>query len=195
MKISRTAASGEPGAPGGGLIYTGYMSAGGFDLSEGYWAGSDSAISTGGDHFADVNFDMNAYADSTWHEYIIKVKPNTTPTTYDGQFAVYIDGELIGEYNEFVMVSNLPNVDDGTPNWVTNYGDAPYLDVWCCMMLAPYWQMTGSGAGGTLYADDFAVDTTWNSTQFDDPEGGGGGSAIGERIISFGGARRRVRLT
>lgn len=165
VKIARAGIS-NTGAPGGGLIYTGYMSASGFDLSEGYWAGTDSAIISGGDHFAQVNVPggMISYADGAWHEYIIRVKPNTTATSYNGEFQVYIDGQSIGSYNAYLLVSNLPNDNDGTPNWVTNYGTSNLLDLWAAWMIAPYWQCNGAACTGTIYVDDWSVDDVFNST-------------------------------
>lgn len=166
VKIARTGIN-NPAAPGGGLIYTMYMNDGGFDLSEGYWAGTDSAIMVGGDHFAEVSVPggMIAYADSTWHEYVIRVKPNTTATSYNGEFQVWIDGVSVGSYNSYLLVSNLPN-DGGTPNWVSLYGTENFRENWSCAMLAPYWQISGSSSigGGTVYVDDFSVDDTFNST-------------------------------
>jgi hypothetical protein len=168
--------SGDPvsGAPGGGLICTGYWSSDGFDLSEGYWAGSDSPIMTGGDHFARVSVPggMDTYADGQWHEYIVRVKPNTSVDSYDGEFSLYIDGELIGSYNAFSLVSNR-TTGGGPGNWVTDYNTAGnWGELWGGMAVLCYWQMGGSGGGGGCWVDDWAVSDIWNSTTYSDPDGG-----------------------
>lgn len=163
-KIARTAIN-NGSAPGGGLIYTMYINSDGFDLSEGYWAGTDSPIMTSGDHFAAVSVSggMATYADNTWHEWIIRVKPNTTATSYNGEFQVYLDGTNVGSYNAFRLLSNAPNDDSGATNWVTLYGSALYQDIWSAAMIFPYFQMTGVGAGGPMQVSDFSVDDVFNS--------------------------------
>lgn len=163
VKISRTCVN-NFSAPGGGLVYTGYMNSGGFDLSEGYWCGTDSAIMSGGDHFAkvDVPGGMTPYIDNTWHEYIVRVKPNTGATLYDGQMELWIDNVQIGSYNAFRLISNAAN-DGGDTNWANLYGSAIYGDLWGGMFVCPYWQMNGAGAGGDVYVDQVSTDSTYNS--------------------------------
>jgi hypothetical protein len=179
VKINRVGIPIGSGAPGNALIYTGYMNVDGFDLSEGYWAGTDSAIQSGGDHFARVNpASWSSYADSQWHEYIWRVKPNTTATSYDGEFEVYIDGVSQGSYNAFKLVSN--GTESGAPgNWVNNYGFYNMQERWGGIFLCAYWQMDDAAAGGIVYSDDFSTDSVWNSTTYPDPDGGGGGGGDG----------------
>jgi hypothetical protein len=44
---------------------------------------------------------------------------------------------------------------------------ANYFEAWGPCMAQPWFQLnTIGGAGGTIYVDDFSLDTTWNSTQY-----------------------------
>jgi chitodextrinase len=140
--------------------YTGYLMSYGFLIGECDDVGSPSG---GGCQLADgtANTDGNLYIpydfttkdDGTWHQYTIKVKPNTnalctTPGTCDAEFQAWVDNVSVGEYNNF----RLHNKANNKMN-----------EAWGGWMISPYFQLNGSPTdGGTIYLDDFSTDNVFN---------------------------------
>lgn len=92
-------------------------------------------------------------ADSQWHEYIVRVKSNTstsctTPGTCNAELELFVDGASVGSYN----------------NWRLTNADSQFFEWWGSWMTNPYWQMGSSiAAGGIVYLDDYSTDDTFNS--------------------------------
>lgn len=153
-KASRTI--GGPLVNGSGAQgYTGYLQSFGFLLGECDSAGCRLADGSGNtDENLYIPYDFRSRADGRWHEYIVKVKPNTAATctasvNCDAQFQAWVDGVSIGEYNNFKLHSD--------PNHILTEG-------WSGWMLAPYFQLNGTAAdGGILYIDDVSTDSQYNS--------------------------------
>lgn len=150
----------EPGTTPVSQWYTGTVRASGFYLAEcEATAGhSGACLNNDGSPGSDqgpmgVAFDMNTMADGQWHEYIVRIKYNssascTTPGTCDAQMQVWVDGLSVGTYTGF----RLTNRDGQSYEW------------WGSWMTNPYFQGGSSySAGGTIHLDDFATDDGWNS--------------------------------
>jgi hypothetical protein len=127
--------------------YTGYIG------GDGVWLGEAEQASPAQDPAIVIPYAIPA--DSTWHEYIIMVKPNTTSSSTDGQFKLWFDGKLVGQ-----QVNNFRLSQD--TGWMT--------DAWGGWMVTPYFQLNSASGGGTIYLDDFSTDDAWNSLT-----GSGGG--------------------
>ncbi len=153
-------------------FYTGYIFRNGFRIAEceatsGHAGGClNNDGTTGSDNGPIfIPFDFTKMADGRWHEYIVRVKPNTsttctTPGTCNAQFEAYVDGASVGSYN----------------NWRLTQNDGQFIEWWGSWMTNPYFQMGSSvAAGGTIYLDDFSTDDTWNSLF--SPSGPGGSVA------------------
>lgn len=153
-KASRTI--GGPLVNGSGAQgYTGYLQSFGFLIGECGSAGcrlADGSVNT--DENLYIPYDFRSRADGRWHEYIVKVKPNTSATctasvNCDAQFQVWVDGVSIGEYNNFKLHSD--------PNHLLT-------EAWSGWMLAPYFQLNGTASdGGVIYIDDVSTDSQFNS--------------------------------
>lgn len=108
----------------------------------------------GGDHRIKIPYDFRPRADGQWHEYIVKIKSNTSATctpgvTCDAQFEAWVDGVSVGQYNNFRLH------DDANHTLV---------EAWGGWMLTPYFQLNGTiSDGGTIYVDDVSTDTGYNS--------------------------------
>lgn len=152
--------------------YTGVLRVSGFAISEceltsGHAGGCLNKDGTPGSDQGPmmVPFDMNKMSDGKWHEYIVRIKPNTsasctTPGTCDAQLEAYVDGASVGSYTNFRL----------SPN------DGQMIEWWGSWMTNPYFQGGSSySAGGTIYLDDFSTDDTWNSLV---STSGPGGSAV-----------------
>ncbi len=136
--------------------YTGYLMSYGFLIGE--CDGGGCKLANGGSNSSDtqlyIPFDFNKVADGVWHEYIVKIKPNTSasctpPTNCDAQFQAWVDGVSVGEYNNFKLHNN--SSDQMT-------------EAWSGWMEKPYFQIGGTSSdGGTIYLDDFSTDDTFNS--------------------------------
>lgn len=135
--------------------YTGYVMSYGFLLGECGSAGcrlANGAVNT--DENLYIPYDFRAAADGRWHEYIVKVKPNSdgacTPgTNCDAQFQAWVDGVSVGQYNNFKLHSNASHT---------------MTEAWGGWMLTPYFQMNGTASdGGTIYVDDVSTDSLYNS--------------------------------
>lgn len=120
--------------------YTGYVG------GDGFWLGEAEKGAPGNDPVSFIAY--STPADSTWHEYIVMVKPNTTTSSTDAQFKLWVDGNLVGQ-----QVNNFRLSQD--PGWMT--------DAWGGWMVAPYFQLNSTTGGGTIYLDDFSTDDSWNS--------------------------------
>lgn len=135
--------------------YTGYIMSYGFLIGECGSAGcrlANGAVNT--DENLYIPYDFRSAADGRWHEYIVKVKPNTdgacTPgTNCDAQFQAWVDGVSVGQYNNFKLHSNASHT---------------MTEAWGGWMLTPYFQLNGTASdGGTIYIDDVSTDSTFNS--------------------------------
>jgi hypothetical protein len=87
--------------------------------------------------------------DGKWHEYIVRVKPNSTASSYDAEFQVWVDGKSIGQVN----------------NWhLHNYASNGMIEAWGGWMVKPYFQLGGTTSdGGTIFVDDFSTDDVFSS--------------------------------
>lgn len=140
--------------------YTGYLMHDGFligECSSGGCALNElkyGSYSNSADAYLKIPFDFEAMNDGLWHEYVVKVKPNTsaicTPLVdCDAQFKAWVDGQSVGEYNNFKLHDN--SGDAMTQSWGT----------W---MAKPYFQLGGTvDDGGAIYLDDFSTDDSFNS--------------------------------
>jgi hypothetical protein len=139
--------------------YTGYIMSYGFLIGE----CDQSAVcllangtSNGSDSGLVIPYDFTSKADGKWHEYIVRVKPNTsaacTPKVdCDAEFEAWVDGVKVGQYMNFRLSTRASNYKA--------------VELWGGWMVSPYFQFGGStsGYGGTMYLDDFSTDDTWNS--------------------------------
>ena len=120
------------------------------EFVSGYGGG---CLTTGGvpnnDYNIKINYNMQAMADGKWHEYIVRIKPNSTPSTQDAEFQVWVDGVSVGQLSGWLLST------DSTNRW---------HDAWGGWMVTPYFQMNGNSSdGGTVWTDDFSVDDVFNS--------------------------------
>ena len=137
--------------------YTGYLMSYGFLIGECDSGGCtlNDGTSNSGDSNLVVDYDFRSKADGVWHEYIVKVKPNTNascvaPTNCDGQLEAWVDGVSVGTYNNYKLHNNASD---------------PMTEAWGGWMVYPYFQLNGTSSdGGTIYLDDFSVDDGFNST-------------------------------
>jgi hypothetical protein len=134
-------------------VYTGFLEDGGFSISEcnidSSQPGGGCDPNVGGDHAAVVNYDMTRMNDGQWHEYIVRVKPNSTVSSYDSEFQVWVDGKSVGQVNNWHLHSYTPN---------------GMIEAWGGWMVQPYFQLgSTSSDGGTIYLDDFSTDDVYNS--------------------------------
>lgn len=149
--------------------YTGAIFSAGFRITEceqtsGHAGGClTNAGTPGSDQGAIfIPYNVAGKADGLWHEYIVRVKPNSvaacsTPGNCDAEFEAYVDGISVGSYKNFRL----------------SPVDGPFLEWWGSWMTNPYFQGGSSfSAGGTIYLDDYSTDDTWNSTV--SPSGPGG---------------------
>jgi hypothetical protein len=138
--------------------YTGYLMSYGFLLGECDSAGC--TLGNGGSNSADsslvIRHDFRSRDDGAWHEYVVKVKPNSSascnaPFDCNAQFEAWVDGVSVGQYNGFKLHAHA--------------GDS-YRDAWGGWMVRPFFQLNGTPAdGGTIYLDDFSTDSTYNSAR------------------------------
>lgn len=135
--------------------YTGYLMSYGFLIGECGSAGcrlANGAVNT--DENLYIPFNFRSMDDGRWHEYIVKVKPNTdaacTPgTNCDAQFQAWVDGRSVGQYNNFKLHNNASHT---------------MTEAWGGWMLTPYFQLNGTTSdGGTIYVDDVSTDSQYNS--------------------------------
>ncbi len=135
-------------------VYTGFLRDYGFSISEcdvvgSVQPGGGCSPNVGGDDAAVVGKDMTAMNDGQWHEYIVRVKPNTTTTSSNAELQVWVDGVSIGQVN----------------NWkLHSYSSNQMVEAWGGWMVYPYFQLGSTASdGGTIYLDDFSTDDSWNS--------------------------------
>ena len=149
-KTSRNDLNGSQG-------YTGYMYDDSFKLAECDTAGcllDDGSGNSSGSGIT-IPHDMSTMADSTFHEYIMRVKPNSVATCTggvdcDAEFEAFVDGVSIGSYIDFKL---------------NTLAGEPLTEFWGGWMIYPYFQMGGTvDDGGIMYIDDVSVDSTFNST-------------------------------
>lgn len=112
-----------------------------------------SCLTTSGtpnnDYQIKIPYNVQGKADGVWHEYITRIKPNSTPTSMDAEFEVFVDGISIGHLY----------------GWLLTNTDTAWVQAWGGWMSRPYWQMNDptNVAGGTVWVDDISVDSGWNS--------------------------------
>lgn len=128
--------------------YTGYLMSNGFLIGECDSAGcrtNTGAANTDDNLIIPYNFKN----DGLWHEYIVKIKPNTLATSSDAQFEAWVDGVSVGNHNNF----KLHNIATGN-----------LVEGWGGWMVTPYFQLNGTASdGGIIHVDDFSTDTEYNS--------------------------------
>ena len=137
MKISRVGVNNS--AVNG---YTGYINFDSFELGEAYMCLTDPVQFTAARIFYSVQLD------SKWHEYVVRVLANSTTSSFDGEFQLWVDGVSKGLVTGF----NVSSVA------------GPMQEQWSCWGVKPYGQLNGVVTdGGLIYFDDFSTDTTYNS--------------------------------
>lgn len=143
------------GAPG----YTGYLMDYGFLIGEcSPNSPPECLLNDGGSNAGDsrlvVPYDFTTMDDGLWHEYIVRIKPNTiaactAPGNCDAEFEAFVDGVSVGEYNDYRLHYT---------------GGDTFTDAWGGWMVSPYFQLNGTVQdGGTIYLDDFSTDDVYNS--------------------------------
>lgn len=156
-----------------GAYYTGFMAGSRFIIQECNYrdggnyvgdchttAGTPSLLTA-----ISIPYNLAGKADGQWHEYISRIKVNTSASctpgvNCDAQWEMYVDGASVGSYKNFKLTSQNSQMIDWWGSWGTN----------------PYFQgKASSSAGGTIYFDDFSTDDTWNSLV--SPSGPGGSVA------------------
>lgn len=131
--------------------YTGYLMSYGFLIGECDSAGC--TLNNGRSNSADSNlvirYDFRSKADGLWHEYIVRIKPNTSAASSDAEFEAWVDGASVGQYNNFKLHAN---------------ADDSMTEAWGGWMVRPFFQLNGAPSdGGTIYLDDFSTDSAYNS--------------------------------
>jgi len=141
--------------------YTGYIMSYGFLIGEcgeahqqpgGGCLLNNGATNTDSNLF--IRYDFRNIDDGAWHEYIVKIKPNTNAdctagTNCDAEFEAWVDGVSVGQNNNYKL-------HDETGNY--------FKDLWGSWMVYPYWQLNGTPSdGGTIYIDDVSTDDVYNS--------------------------------
>jgi hypothetical protein len=102
-----------------------------------------------------IAYDFRSRDDGAWHEYIVRVKPNTAATCVagvdcDAELQLWVDGTSVGQYDGFKL-SNAQTTE-------------PMYEAWGGWMVSPYFQLNGTPSdGGTLYLDDFSTDDGYSS--------------------------------
>ena len=160
-KAGRTQVPGE-----GGSRLTMYLGAGGIWPGEHGDYGFTSAQGAGsggeGPYNIEYDFDPTTNADvRNWQEYIVEFQWHSSASATDGHLKLYVNGVKVGELTGIRWWSDNP-----TPNSV--------VEAWAPFMAMHYPQ--DIDAGSTMWVDAFSVDTTWNSTTYPEPGGGGGAS-------------------
>jgi hypothetical protein len=135
-------------------LMTGHMRSDGFYIAEcefvsGFGGGCLTTSGTpNNDYNIRIPYNVQSKADGLWHEYIVRIKPNTTTSTSDAQFQVWVDGVSVGLLT----------------GWKLTDTSAGWIEAWDGWMVSPYFQMNGdSSVGGTVWADDFSTDDVFNS--------------------------------
>jgi hypothetical protein len=133
-----------------------YFDLGGCDVTVGCLTNTGGATGSGPPTIP-IPYNIAGKADGVWHEYIIRVKPNTNGnctagTNCDGQFQAWVDGVSVGQNIKFKLIDS---AHDGP--WVESA-----MGSW---MVRPYFQLGGTSSdGGTIYLDDFSTDDVYNSS-------------------------------
>lgn len=137
--------------------YTGYLMSYGFLIGECADA-AGCTLNNGGDNGSDsslvINYNFRTKDDGVWHEYIVKVKPNTSascvaPTNCNAEFEAWVDGVSVGRYDNYKLNKNPTHMME---------------EAWGAWMMRPYFQLGGTASdGGTIYLDDFSVDDVFNT--------------------------------
>ena len=120
----------------------------------GFYIGECSGCSPGGDDpsLARVSYNLNPMTNpaiTNWQEYIMAVKLNTSTSSFDGQFKIYVNGVQVG------------NTITGM-QWSSDYSQNG-VEAWGAVMVENFPQLNDATAGGTIWLDDFSLDDTFNS--------------------------------
>lgn len=143
--------------------YTGYMMSYGVLIGECEEVTGNPGFNGGGcllndgspntDSNLTVDYDFTAIADSTWREFVVMVKPNTSASctagsNCDAVLKLWVNNVLIGTNS----------------NWKLNaHAGNTFTEGWGGWMVYPYFQLGGTAMdGGTIYLDDFSTDTVYN---------------------------------
>lgn len=143
IKWHRNSASGHLASEGG---YTGYILNGAIHLGE----ANDSDT---GETPAEISFSWPL--DGQWHEYIVRVKPNSTTSSTDAEFEFWQDGVSIDSITGFHLIGLSGNMLDNWADW----GFYPYAQ----LDGEAYTGNPATGDGGPIYVDSFSTADTFNS--------------------------------
>lgn len=129
--------------PNDAKAYSVYIAASGFVMEE-----CDPGCESGSSP-ASIDYDMTTKDDGQWHEYIMRIKPNSTITTYDAEIQAWVDGVSVGQVTGWILHKTA-----GTA----------FVQAWGSAMVTHYFQLGSTASdGGTIYLDDFSMDDTYNS--------------------------------
>jgi len=131
--------------------YTGYLHATGFRLDEcGDPGGSLPGGACPSSNGVTIPYNLTTMDDSRWHEYIMRVKFDSSVGANDAEFDAWVDGVNVGNIRNF----DLHGVDGTT-----------FDEAWGAWMVRPFFQLNGLVSdGGVIYVDTFSVDDVFNST-------------------------------
>lgn len=142
-KISRFATN-------NGLAFTGYI---GKNNVDGFWLAERSAQGMGNTQInAPVSGGLDQYLDNEWHEYIVMIQGNSTPTSTDGILRIYIDGVQAGEGTGQMSIYQDTRY---------GFGKAGYGSYIHPQMDSTY--SNEAGRGGQVSFDSTSMDSTFNS--------------------------------
>jgi hypothetical protein len=120
--------------------------------------GGGGCITSGGANGNDFNLpiqyiDSSIMSDGQWHEYIIRLQPNTANSA-NAEFQLWVDGVSQGILSSFRLTQ------------FSTFGANTFVEDWGGIWARPYFQMNGAiygGTGGTVWVDDVSTDNTFNS--------------------------------
>jgi hypothetical protein len=145
------------GGGSNGRGYTGYLFNDGVVIAEceliGGFGGCQPNTGAPGDDYS-IKVTYTFPADSTWHEYVVMVKPNsnascTAGVNCDAGFQLWVDNVSISTYSNWKLNSN---------------GGYPHIEAWGGWMISPYFQLGATPSdGGVIYLDDWSTDDVYNS--------------------------------
>lgn len=120
--------------------------------------GGGGCITSGGANGNDFNLpiqyiDSGIMSDGQWHEYIIRLQPNTANNA-NAELQLWVDGVSQGTLSNFRLTQ------------FSTFGTNTFVEDWGGIWARPYFQMNGAiygGTGGTVWVDDVSTDNTFNS--------------------------------
>lgn len=138
-------------------VWTGYIGKQGFFMHEMHGGGASGTED--GPNWWDANgpyvpYDLQAAAGTGWHEYIVAIRTQSGVAVSDGIFQAYVDGVFLGERRNQHFLGH----------------DADCTEAWNGAMLQPYFQLNGTETdGGSIWMDDYSMDSDWNSLAYPRP--------------------------